>query len=267
MVALFDKAIAILWRDFLTGIRYRGAFVMGAAGALIEIAGLYYLSRAIGPSFRPDGMESYPFLLVGTGLYTFLLMGISSFVSAVQEAQQAGTFEVLVSTSTSPALVIFLSAVSAFMGGGFTFLLYVVGGLWVAPVHLQSTTVVGCIVVMGFSLCIAAAIGIAAAAIQLTVQKGSAVVWLLGSIAWLLTGTMFPVSSLPGWLHGLASWIPITHALQGMRIALLNGSAHAALGKEIAVLAGFSMLLLPISLLLFQQALRRARVNGTLSFY
>jgi len=39
-------------------------------------------------------------LLVGTGFYTFLLMGVHAFLQTVQEAQQTGTLEVLMTTST-----------------------------------------------------------------------------------------------------------------------------------------------------------------------
>ena len=267
MNTLCDKAIAIFRRDLLTAIRYRGAFVMGAAGAVMEIAGTYYLARAVGPAFRPDGMDAYSFLLVGAGFYSFLLMGISSFVTAIQEAQHGGALEVLMTTSAQPVLVMSLSAMSTFVGPGATFLLYLAAGLWIAPAHVKLSNVSGCLLVLLLSACIAIAIGIAAGAVQLALQKGSAVVWMLGSAAWLLTGAMFPVSALPSWLHWVAGMIPLTHALAAMRIALLTSAPFPGLVREIAILAAFATVLLPASLGLFSESLRRARLNGSLSFY
>ena len=264
---LLDKMQAILRRDLLTSIRYRTGFVIATAGAVAEMAAFYYLARAVGPGFRPDGMEYYPFLLVGTGLYAFLVMGINSFLSTVQEAQQNGTLEVLMTTATPPAALVFLSALSSFAGKTLTLVFYVVGGLLLFRIPVNRPNIPGCVVIFLLSLGIAAAIGIVAAAVQLAIQKGSAIVWLLGSAIWFLTGTMFPVSVLPRPLRTVSSLIPLTHALDGMRLALLQGAPLKALGGEVIILTAFCAILLPLSLLLFSFTLKRARLNGTLSFY
>lgn len=267
IASLLDKMAAIVRRDFLTAIRYRTGFLLTAAGAVGELAAFYYLSRAIGPGFRPDGVDYFPFLLVGTGFYTFLVMGINSFLLIVQEAQQTGTLEVLMTTSTPAPVLVFLSAMSAFAGHTVQLFFYLTAGLLLFGAAPQNPNILGCLVIFALSLAIAVAIGILAAALQLALQKGSAVVWLLGSGVWFLTGTLFPVSALPEPLRVLAELIPITHSLEGMRLALLQGADFATLGHEIGILALFSLILLPSSLLIFSHTLRRARLQGTLSFY
>ena len=264
--ALLDKTIAILRRDLLTSMRYRTGFLLGAAGALAELAAFYYLSRAIGSGFRPEGVEYFPFLLVGTGFYTFLVMGINSFLTAVQEAQQAGTLEVVLTTSTPPAVLVSLSALSAFAGSAVNLFLYLVVGLILfgAPLHPNPA---GCMVVFALSVAVAVSIGILSAALQLAIQKGSAVVWFLASGVWFLTGTMFPVTALPRFLRNLSDLIPITHSLNGMRLALLQHASFPVLAHDIAVLGISSFLLLPLSLVVFSWTLRRAKLQGTLSFY
>jgi ABC-2 type transport system permease protein len=263
---LLDKTAAIVRRDLLTAIRYRTGFLMTAAGAAAELAAFYYLSRAIGPGFRPDGVDSFPFLLVGSGFYTFLIMGINAFLLIVQEAQQTGTLEILMTTSTPAPVLVFLSAISAFAGNSLQLLLYLGAGLWLfaGPVHANLP---GCLVIFGLALIIAVALGILAAALQLAIQKGSALVWLLGSGAWFLTGTLFPVATLPRPLRLAAQLIPITHCLNGMRLALLRAASWSRLAGEIGVLVVFALVLLPFSLAVFSHTLRRARMQGTLSFY
>jgi ABC-2 type transport system permease protein len=171
------------------------------------------------------------------------------------------------STSSSPLLVTLLSAISTFLVTGLTFFFYLLAGLWIVPLRLRPSNVALCLLVFAISAGIAVAIGIAAAAVQVSVQKGSAVVWLLGSAVWLLTGAMFPVSALPRFLQSVSMLIPLTHSVDAMRMAVLSGAPNAALGKEIVVLGLFCITLLPASLALFSEALRRARLNGTLSFY
>ncbi len=263
-----DKIYAFLRRDLLTGLRYRANLTMGVVAVGAELAAFYFLARSIGPAFRPQGMAYFPFLLVGTGFYTFLMMGVNSFLTGVQEAQQSGTLEVLMTTATPAPMLIFLSALSAFARNLPRMAIYFLGGIvLLSGGNLPRPNVPACIAVLFLSFAIAVAIGVFAAAFQLAIQKGSAVVWLFGSAAWFLTGALFPVASLPKPLHLVAEMIPITHCLSALRFALFEPAAASGLGKEIGILALFSLFLLPLSLALFGYTLRRARLEGSLSFY
>lgn len=261
-----DKLCAIVRRDLLTAIRHRGGFAVTMLGVFTELAAFYFLSRAIGPSFRPNGIEYFPFLMVGTGLYTFFIMSAQSFLSSVQEAQQTGTLEVLLTTATAPAELIVLSSVSAFTGNLINLVVYMVAGVTVfrAAVHAN---ILSCFIVLILSLTLALAIGIFAASIQVALQKGSALLWLLGSALWLLSGTTFPIQILPRPLELLARAIPLTYAIDGMRHALLDAQPLTAMMPTIIILGGFAVILLPLSLAALSQSLRRARQLGTLSFY
>jgi len=264
LALLLDKTAAIVRRDLLTAVRYRTGFLLAGAGAVTELAAFYFLSRAVGPSFQPEGLGYFPFLLVGTGFYTFLLMGAHSFLQIVQEAQQSGTLEVLMTTPTSPPVLVFLSAVSAFAANTVAFVFYLLAGyVFGAPLH---PNLLASLVVFLLSVVIASAFGLFAAAVQVAVQKGSGVVWGLRSL-WFLTGSMFSVQTLPGPLRDLAELIPITHCLTAMRLALLEGTSVAQMRTELAILLLFAGLLLPLGLLSFSWTLRRARLEGTLSFY
>ena len=262
-----DKLLAVARRDLLTVIRHRSGFLIVGGGALAEVAAFYYLARAVGPQYRPEGVEYFSFLLVGTGFYTFLVMGINSFLVIVQEAQQTGTLEVLMTTSTPPPMLVVLSAMSAFAGNMMQLVFYLGAGLLVFRAPFGHVNVPGCVVVLTLSLTVAVGLGILAAALQIAIQKGSMLVWVLGSGAWFMTGTLFPVASLPKPLQILAGMIPITHSLAGMRLALLQGADFSALAQPIKMLALFTVILVPFSLTVFSYTLRRARLQGTLSFY
>ena len=267
LASFADKMAAIARRDVLTAVRYRNGFLLGAGGAAAELAAFYFLARAIGPGFRPEGMDYFPFVLVGTGFYTFLIAGINSFLHIIEDAQHTGTLEVLMTTSTPAPVLVFLSAMSAFAGNSIYLLFYLGSGFLLFGAPLHDANLSGCAIVLVLSLLIAIALGVLAAALQLAIQKGSAVVWLFASGTWFLTGTLFPVTALPQPLHSVAQFIPLTHALNGVRLALLQGASFAALAPDISALALFALLLLPLSLLAFSHTLQRARLQGTLSFY
>jgi ABC-2 type transport system permease protein len=169
-------------------------------------------------------------------------------------------------TSTAPAELVILSSISAFAGNLVNLLVYLFAGVAVfrAAIHANFFS---CLAVLFFSLVIALALGIAAATLQVAFQKGSALVWLLGSGLWFLSGTMFPIQSLPRPLEFLARSLPLTYAIDGMRRALLQGQALSEMAATLAVLAGFGIILLPLALAALSLSLQRARQNGTLSFY
>jgi ABC-2 type transport system permease protein len=266
MITTLDKLRAILRRDLLTAIRHRSGFVVTLVGVFTELAAFYFLSRAIGPAFRPSGIDYFPFLMVGTGIYTFFVMSAQAFLSTVQEAQQTGTLEVLMTTSTAPAELVILSSISAFMGNLVNLSVYLVAGVTVfrASIH---PNFLSCLVVLICAMAIALALGIFAASLQISFQKGSALLWMLGSGLWFLSGTMFPIQSLPRPLELLARAIPLTYAIDGMRQALLEGRSLIAMASTLAILAGCTVVLLPLALASLSLSLRRARQNGTLSFY
>jgi len=265
-VSLTEKLTAIARRDLLTTVRYRNGFILGAVGVFAEMLAFFYLARAIGPQFRPQGVDYFGFLVVGSGFYTFLITGVQAFLSTVQEAQQTGTLEVLMTTSTPAPVLIFLSAFSAFAGKSAKLVLFFGVGIVLFGVPLQHPNFVGVAVIFLLSLAIALAMGIVAASLQIALQKGSAVIWLLGSV-WFLTGTLFPVDTLPWALRWVAWWIPVTHSLWGMREALLLGKSTAELGPEIEWLGVAALVMVPVSLGIFSWVLRRGRREGTLSAY
>src|SRR5262245_48618330 len=126
---ILSKAAAILKKDLLTAVRYRNGFVFDLVSPALQLATFYYLARAVGPQFHPDGIPYVVFLIVGTGFYTFLITGIHSFLQTIQQSQQTGTLEVLMTTPTRPATLLSLSALSSFAGNFVQFVLYVGCGI------------------------------------------------------------------------------------------------------------------------------------------
>jgi len=77
---------------------------------------------------------------------------------------------------------------------------------------------------------------------------------------------MFPIQTLPRPLELIARAIPLTYAVDGMRKRCWR-SVDDDHGSTLAVLGCFAAILLPLALAGLSLSLRRARQNGTLSFY
>src|SRR5258708_30934407 len=99
-------------------------------------------------------------------------------------------------TSSAAADRVVLSFISAFAGNLVNLLVYLFAGVAVfrASIHANFFS---CAAVLIFSLAIALALGIVAATLQVPFQKGSALLWLLGSGRWFFIATMFPIHDFP----------------------------------------------------------------------
>jgi len=264
---LFRKFLAVLRRDWLTATRYGAASILYVLGLLFEVAAFYFVARAVGPGYRPDGFDFFSFIVIGTGVWGFFLATVSSFVTAIREAQISGSIEVLMTTATRPSFLVTLSAASTILRDAGQLLAYLLVGFLLFGGSALHINMVAVLVLSVLIFALALAFGILAAAVQVGIQKGGAVVWLFGSVVWLFSGTMFPVSVLPAPLQALSRMIPLTYALDGLRDSLLKGASLSQMGPGLAVLASLSLSLLPFAVAIFSMTLRQARRHGTLSYY
>jgi ABC-2 type transport system permease protein len=80
----------------------------------------------------------------------------------------------------------------------------------------------------------------------------------------LLGGVYFPIEVLPEPIEKVASALPFTWGVDVFRASLLGGEVDPA---QLAGLLGSAALVLPVALLGFMAAVRRARQTGTLAQY
>ncbi|HEU4403574.1 MAG TPA: ABC transporter permease, partial [Candidatus Polarisedimenticolia bacterium] len=83
----------------------------------------------------------------------------------------------------------------------------------------------------------------------------------------LLGGVFYPPEDMPAWLGVGSRFLPITYALHALRRALLRGSHFADLLPDIQALVLFVAILLPLGILAFRLAVRKARQEGSLVQY
>lgn len=265
MRMLIEQFTAFIRRDFLIARRYRGGFVVAPISVFFELAGAYYLSRAIGTGFRPDGFAYFPFLLIGTAVTQIVMASMNAFVDSVHDAQVSGTMETLVTTPTSPLRVMVLSAGTLMIHRFILFSAYVVFGFSIFRIAIPHPDVPMLALLFLATVLITLGFGILAASVQIYFQRGGGLVWLFGTMVWLLCGSMFPVSALPRWLQWVSKLLPVTYLLDGFRRSLLGSGSSGYISALALIL--FGAILAPISIAVFSAVLRDARRRGTLSLY
>jgi ABC-2 type transport system permease protein len=144
---------------------------------------------------------------------------------------------------------------------------YLVGAKLLLGLDLSRANWLSVLVSVPLIIAAFSGLGLAAAGTTMFARRLNPVAAVLGSLSFFLSGVMYPVSVLPAWLRGVGRLLPLTHALNVLRGALLGGASPAALGDSLVALFGFAAVLGPVGAGVFVFALRRARADGSLSHY
>jgi ABC-2 type transport system permease protein len=66
----------------------------------------------------------------------------------------------------------------------------------------------------------------------------------LNVILFFPSGAVYPIESLPPWLHSFTLWNPETHAISALKSVMFKGADFAAISADVAFLATFTALML-----------------------
>ena len=110
-------------------------------------------------------------------------------------------------------------------------------------------------------------LGFAFASIVITAKEAHTFVFLVRGLVMIFCGITFPVSLLPGWMQSVATWMPQTYMIHGMRAAAFANASLTELWPDLQALLLFGAFWLTLGYLLFQWMERRARRTGAIGQY
>jgi ABC-2 type transport system permease protein len=268
-VILWRQATAFLRRDALVESSYRSAAVFGFAGRLSGVVVFFFLGRAVGdaPSIAPWGGDWFAFALLGLLLQEPLHAALSELAAKVRDAQLTGTLEAVLATPIGPARAIVLSALFPLVMS--VVRLVLLGGFAIAAlgVRLDPAGLPVALLALALALVAYASLGLLAASFTLVLKRGDPVASLVHVLSGLLAGVLYPVSVLPGPLQAAAQVLPLTHALDAVRSVLLPGADPSLAPAALLRLAGLCVVVVPLGVVVFRAAVRRARSDGSLTHY
>lgn len=258
-------------RDLLTARTYRVAFLFDAVNALFGAASFYFLSQFVASdklsSSLPAGTSYFAFALIGLAFFDYLTTGLNAFDTSIDNARRNRTLEALLVTEASLPVILAGSAIYPLVFTSLRTAVYLVWGVILFHLPLARADWPGALLILLFSILAFAGLGIISASYQMLFKRGNPAKWIFLGLSALLGGMMYPVRVLPPALRFLAQLIPLTYSLKGMRAALLGGVGIGRLWPQIAALAIFAVVLLPLSFAVFAIALRRTKINGTLTHF
>ena len=178
-----------------------------------------------------------------------------------------GTLEALLVTQTEIPTIIISSSLYSFIWASFKVAVYLLLGVYAFGSNLGNANLLGAAIVLILTIISFGSLGIISASFVMVLKRGDPVSWIFSSVSGLLGGLYYPVSVLPDWLQRFSYLLPVTYALEGMRMAVLQGHSVSDLLPNILALTIFSVIMLPLSILIFRYAVRKAKKDGSLTQY
>lgn len=273
-IYLFRRIRAFVIRDFQLALSYRVEFFIRILWILGVTTTFYFISR-IFAGFPLAQYEQWkdPLAawLTGMAMLNYFLVGFSSLATAIRQEQMQGTLESILATPINVPTVILSSSAWAYVEATFYSFLYLFFGWFFFNVEYKGNFLLA-LIFMLLTTSVLACLGILSASFTMVFKRGDPFAIILGAGTALFSGVFYPKEMLQETLGSFAgkslSYInPSTHGLDAIRSILIQGKGFEQVKDQFFVLTSFLLILLPLSVWVFGQAIRRAKCEGSLIQY
>lgn len=265
------KIFAFVWRDMINETSYKFSFFTQLAGVLVSTSIFFFLSKLLGNAgvsyLKPYDGNYFSFILIGIAFFHYLKVATEGLSKSIREGQMLGTLEAMLVTQTGISTIVISSSLYGFIFTSFKVAVYLLLGVFVYGIDIGNANVAGAIIILVLTIISFNSLGIISASFVMVLKKGDPISWLLTNVSGILGGVYYPISVLPWWLQKLSYLLPVTYSMEGMRLSLLKGCSLKLLLPHILGLVVFSLIMMPLSIVVFGYAIRKAKRDGTLTQY
>ncbi len=266
---LLGAIYIVWWRDLIRYWRDRARVGASLAQPLLYLVifgtGLASsLGGGFGASAGAAGVSYTQFIYPGVISMSVLFTAIFGAMSIVWDREFGFMRELLVAPIDRAAIAIGKTlggATQAMIQGLILLVLAPFVGVTLAPVVILQVIVLTFVLAFGLS-----AMGVALASFMRSMQGFQVVMNFLMMPMFFLSGALFPLVGLPGWMTVLTRLNPASYGIDPIRRVLLGGSGFPverfainvfdqtlAIGVEAAVVLAFGALMLAIAIRAFQR--------------
>jgi len=239
--------IYILWLRDLKRYWYDKPRIVASFGQPLLF--LFVLGTALSPTFRgPAGVNFSEFIYPGIITMMVLFTSIFSAISIVWDREFGFLKEVLVAPVSRWAIVVGKAlggATVAMFQGSLMLLLAPLVGIRISPLVLPQLLAAMFLVALAMT-----SLGILIAARIKEMEGFQMIVNFIIMPIFFLSGALFPMNNLPGWLTSLTLLDPLTYGVDLLRGIIINVHNFAFI-IDLAVILGFTLAMLLISVLEF----------------
>ena len=259
------QARIFLKRGFVHNSSYRLNFTLSIVNVLVGLISYYFLSKIVGSkSLGVYADNPAAFIIAGTTLMTFVSVSLASYAGSIRSEMFLGTIEHWLLATSSLTRLVFLSTLWEFAWPllttviTFTILAVAIG------VHFDPNLLTTLLFFL-LTVVVMSGFGLISAGIIMVSKIGDPLSSAWGVVTSLLSGSLFPVSVLPGWLSVISNGLPTYYALNGLRGGLILHHSVVQEARPLLILLAFAVGIVPVGILAFRLGFERARAQGTLA--
>jgi ABC-2 type transport system permease protein len=200
--------------------------------------------------------SSFEFLAPGFMALTVITGSLQGVASAISREKEQGTMDGLLA-SPIPHVSIILGKVAAQTVRGLIQGFLILG----LSIILFGVQIYGSPIIMFFVLLLGTAsfvgVGIILTAVAPDQETAQMMTMLLQFPMMFISGILFPIDQLPGWLQLIGKALPLYYASDALRkVIILNASLNAIM-PDVLILIVYTVLTMALAIPLFERAMRR----------
>lgn len=254
-------------RGFKVWISYKTQVILTVLSWTLPVFTYYFIGTSLGSQLVGEiGVKNYTsFFVVGLAFQGYVSSVITTVSQRISNEQLYGTIEYYVLSKSGVVGFLLYSAIWGFtINTVNAIIIFLVGdGLGVKYNVNWITAIIITILLILSTLGLAFLSG----AFTMIIKQGNPVSLFFSTFTTLLGGVLYPVTTMPLPLTYLSYAIPLTWALEGLRNSILEGEGIIQDLNIIFILLIFNAILLPLGILSYRYAFRKAREKGTLAEY
>ena len=257
-------------KDWKVFWRYPLNAVSNIFQPIIWITPVYFMGKAFSTNGQALGFAAYSgtgdymsFILLGTVLTNFILTVFWGMGYALKNDMDAGVLESNWLTPVSRLLILVGRTLTSLLTTAITSLIMLIIAAALFGFKPTGNTLAAFLTALPMLIGLYG-FGFAFAGLVLLMREANTLVDVSSFLVQGLSGTNFPVQSLPTWLIPVALALPLTYGLDAVRGWLLQTKTILPLNVEIVLLIVFMFVMLWFGAWIFNRVERRVRTLGTL---
>jgi len=272
-------------RDLKIWTYFKLNFLIDIAGIFSNIA-IYAIiamvaGKAVESSLNPFGGDYASYVILGIIFNEIMSTSLSAPYWGTMDAFWTGRLEILMISPISTPLFVTGTSIGRYVRSLINVAFYLIFGALLFGLKLGGTINYGLAILYILVATIACTgLGLMGASlIYLIEARGGEdpIRWIVGILVGLASGVYYPLSILPQWMQWLGCLIPQTYALDAARRSMIGEAIRAKtlpihglfsaspMMVDMAALIAFSLVTVPLGWWMYNQGVRRAKMDGRLS--
>lgn len=214
---------------------------------------------------RTAGVNDDRFFLIGNAVINAAVPCLFATGTTIGGERRAGTLSLLIA-SPAKRIPLFLGRAMPVILNGFLVTVFaLVAGSLVLQTYIPPATWGGIAVAIAACSASCTGLGLLVAAIALRVRETAVMSNIILGLLMIFAGVNVPIAAMPGWMQGIAEWLPMTNGIQATRNLAAGQSlsdVRVALLTELGLGAFYAVL----GLALLRRLENESRAKATLDF-